>query len=54
MQLDYAAYPKSGLPKAGVVCTYPRALIYDPLKHAGLDIPNLHTEQLVMQIATVL
>jgi len=45
---------KAGLPKAGVIHTYPRALVYGPSHYAGLDIPNLYMEQLVIQVCMVL
>jgi len=45
---------KAGLPKAGVIHTYPRVLVHGPSCYVGLAIPNLYMEQLVLQICTVL
>ncbi len=45
---------KQGLPKAGVVRTFPRALAHNPLQYGGLDIPNLYTEQIIAHITTIL
>jgi len=33
-----------GLPKAGIVCTVPRALVHGPLCYSGLNIPNLYSK----------
>jgi len=45
---------KRGLPSAGIVCTYPHPLVHGPIQYAGLDIPNLHTEQTISHILQVL
>jgi len=45
---------QQGLPKAGVICTFPRALAHGPLEYGGLDIPNLYTEQLIVHVTTML
>ncbi len=45
---------RQGLPRAGIVRTYPRPLVYGPNRYAGLDIPNLHTEQTILHIVQVL
>ncbi len=45
---------KQGLPKAGVIRTFPRALAYGPLQYGGLEIPNLYTEQIIAHITTIL
>jgi len=44
----------TGLPSTGVICSFPRALIHRPWRWGGLNIPNLHTEQLVTHIHTIL
>jgi len=45
---------QQGLPKAGVIHTFPRALVHGPLQYGGLDIPNLFTEQVIAHIHTIL
>jgi len=45
---------KQGLPSAGIVCTYPCPLVHGPSWYAGLDIPNLHTEQTILHILQIL
>jgi len=45
---------RQGLPRAGIVRTYPRPLVYGPNRYAGLDIPNLHTEQTILHILQVM
>jgi len=45
---------QTGLAKGGVVCTFPRAVVHGPLKYGGLDLPNLHTEQTLMHVKTLL
>ena len=45
---------QQGLPKAGVIRTFPRALAHGPLEYGGLDIPNLYTEQLIAHVTTIL
>jgi len=43
-----------GLSRAGVVRTYPWALVHGPLQYGGLDIPHLFTEQLLAHVHTIL
>jgi len=43
-----------GLPKVGVVCSFPRALAHSPLEYGSLDIPQIFTEQLIMHVLTIL
>jgi len=45
---------QQGLPKAGVIRTFPRALAHGPLEYGGLDIPNLFTEQIIAHVSTIL
>jgi len=45
---------QQGLPKAGVVRTFPRALVHGPVDYSGLDIPNLFTEQMIAHVTTIL
>ncbi len=45
---------QQGLPCAGIIQTYPRPLVHSPSRYAGLDIPNLHTEQTILHILQVL
>jgi len=45
---------KQGLPKAGVVRTFPRALAHGPLQYGGLDIPYMYTKQLIAHVTTLL
>jgi len=45
---------QQGLPKAGVVCTFPQALAHGPLEYDRLDIPQLFTEQLIVHVITIL
>jgi len=45
---------RQGLPQAGIVRTYPWPLVYSPNRYAGLDIPNLHTEQTILHILQVM
>jgi len=45
---------QQGLPKAGVIRTFPRALAHGPLQYGGLDIPHLFTEQVIAHIQTIL
>jgi hypothetical protein len=35
----------AALPRCGILRTFPRALVYAPIKVGGLDIPNLYIEQ---------
>jgi len=43
-----------GLPSASIIDTYPRALVHSLLKFAGLDLPNLHTGQMITQLQQML
>jgi len=43
-----------GLPKAGVVRTFPRALVHGPLEYGRLNIPKLFTEQIIAHVMTIL
>jgi len=43
-----------GLPKIGCVRSMPRAVVHGPLNRAGLNIPNLYTEQAVTQLVMLL
>jgi len=45
---------QQGLPKAGVVRTFPRALAHGPLEYSGLEIPHLFTEQCISHVNTIL
>jgi len=45
---------QQGLSRAGVVRTYPRALVHGLLQYGGLDIPHLFTEQLLAHVHTIL
>jgi len=45
---------QQGLSQAGVIHTYPQALIHGPLQYGGLDIPQLYTEQIIAHVQTVL
>jgi len=45
---------QQGLPKAGVIWTFPRALVHGPLQYGGLDIPHLFMEQLIAHTHTIL
>jgi len=45
---------QQGLPKAGVIRTFPRVLAHSPLDYGGLDIPHLFTEQIIAHIHTIL
>jgi len=42
------------LPKIGCIRSMPRVVIHGPIKKAGLNIPNLYTEQAVTQIIMLL
>jgi len=44
----------AGLPAAGVVRTFPRAIVHGPWQWGGLNIPNLHTEQTIKHLHTIL
>jgi len=44
----------TGLPSAGIIRSFPRALVHGPWRWGGLNVPNLHTEQLVTHIHTIL
>jgi len=54
MWINHKTILYSDLPKVGVVHTYPRALVHGQLCYMGLEISNLHTEQLIIQIAMIL
>jgi len=45
---------QQGLPKAGVIRTFPQVLAHGPLDYRGLDIPHLFTEQIIAHIHTIL
>ncbi len=45
---------QQGLPKAGVIRTFPRVLAHGPLDYGGLDIPHLFMEQIIAHIHTIL
>jgi len=45
---------QQGLPKAGVVQTFPRALAHGPLEYSSLEIPHLFTEQTIAHVHTLL
>jgi len=45
---------QQGLPKVGVIRTFPRALAHGPLDYGGLDIPHLYLEQIIAHIHTIL
>jgi len=45
---------QQGLPKVGVVHTFPQALAPGPLNYGGLELPHLYTEQLVTHVHTIL
>jgi len=45
---------QQGLPKARVICTFPRALTRGPLEYGGLEIPHLYMEQIIAHIHTIL
>jgi len=43
-----------GLPSAGYVRSFPRAIVHGPWQWGGLNIQNLHTEQVVSHLHTIL
>jgi len=43
-----------GLPAASFVCTLAHMVAHGPLQFAGVDIPDLFTKQMVMQVVDVL
>jgi len=45
---------QQGLPKAGVVRTFPHVLVHGPLDYGGLDIPHLFTKQMIAHVTTIL
>jgi len=45
---------QQGLPKAGVVWTFPQALAHGPLEYSGLEIPHLFTKQTIAHMHTFL
>jgi len=44
----------AGLPAAGMIRTFPRAMVHGPWQWGGLNIPNLFTEQTTKHIHTLL
>jgi len=44
----------AGLPKIGCIRSMPRAVIHGPIEKAGLNIPNLYTEQAATQLIMLL
>jgi len=44
----------AALPEMGIVCTMAHAVVHGPLWYQGLDILNLHTEQLIAWLQTLL
>jgi len=45
---------QGGLPALGVNRNFPRAVAQGPVTYQGLNLPNLHTEQLIAHILTIL
>ncbi len=45
---------QQGLPKASVVCTFPRVLVHGPVKYGSLEIPKLYTKQIIAHITMLL
>ena len=45
---------QQGLPKAGMVCTFPHMLVQSPLEYGGLEIPKLYTEQIMVHVTILL
>jgi len=45
---------QQGLPALGVNRNFPRAVAHGPVAYRGLNLPNLHTKQLITHILTVL
>jgi len=45
---------QQGLPKTGIIQTYPWALAHGPTEYGGLEIPHLFTEQLLAHMHTML
>jgi hypothetical protein len=45
---------EAGLPTSGICRPFPRDLVYGPLKHQGLALPNLYTVQGIENILTVM
>jgi len=45
---------QQGLPALGVNRNFPRAVAFGPTTYQGLNLPNLHTEQLISHILTML
>jgi len=54
MLSDNGPLLQQGLLKAGVVQTFPRALVHGPTNYGGLEIPHLYTEQLLAHAKTIL
>jgi len=38
----------------GVICTYPHALVHRPWQYTRFNLPNLHMEQIIIQVLMVL
>jgi len=45
---------QQGLPALGVNRNFPRAVAHGPVAYRGLNLPNLHTKQLITHILTIL
>jgi len=45
---------QQGLPLLGVNQNFPRAVAHGPIRYQGLNLPNLHMEQLIAHITTLL
>jgi len=43
-----------GLPSAGYIWSFPRAIVHGPWQWGGLNIPNLYTEQVIAHLHTLL
>jgi len=43
-----------GLPSAGFVRSFPRAIVHGPWQWGRLNIPNLHTEQVISHLHIIL
>jgi len=43
-----------GLPKVGVICIYPHALVHGPLQYSRLKMPNLYMAQMVAHAHAIL
>jgi len=51
---DYEANSQCWSPKIGCVHSMPQAIVHGPLEWAGLNVPNLYTEQLTTQLTILL